>query len=152
MFNMIEKFFSPVREAERPAETGADKHKLLVATCALLLEMAGIDDEFSEEEQAGIMKILTEDLGLPLSDAREIEQTARKKLEAALDLWHFTNLINQNYSQEEKEQVMELVWRVVYADGTLDKHEDYLVHKIARLLNLQHRQMIEAKLRVLHGK
>jgi uncharacterized tellurite resistance protein B-like protein len=41
------------------------------------------------------------------------------------------------------------VWRVIYADGKLDKHEDYLVKKIAHLLNLRHREMIDAKLRVL---
>jgi uncharacterized tellurite resistance protein B-like protein len=64
------------------------------------------------------------------------------------DLWRFASLINKNYSIEEKESIMEMIWRVAYADGHLDKHEDYLVHKMAKLLRLSHKQLIEAKLEV----
>ena len=40
-----------------------------------------------------------------------------------------------------------MIWRVAYADGTIEKHEDYLVHKLARLLRLTHKQLIETKLK-----
>ena len=43
-----------------------------------------------------------------------------------------------------------MVWEIIYTDGILDKHEDYLVHKLANLLRLSHEQLIEAKLKVLH--
>ena len=64
-------------------------------------------------------------------------------------LWEFTNLINENYSREKKIKVVEATWRVIYADRKLDKYEDHFVHKLARLLRLEHNEMIEAKLRVL---
>ena len=51
-------------------------------------------------------------------------------------------------SPAEKRQIIEEVWRVIYADGALDAHEDYLVHKLAKLLNLNHPQLIEAKMTV----
>ena len=66
----------------------------------------------------------------------------------SIDLWQFTNLINQNYSTDEKLQIIETMWKIVYADGRLDKHEDYLVHKLSNLLRLTHKQLIDAKLRV----
>jgi len=47
---------------------------------------------------------------------------------------------------------MELVWKLVYADGILDKHEDYLAHKLAKLLRLSHRELIDAKLKALGRK
>jgi uncharacterized tellurite resistance protein B-like protein len=47
--------------------------------------------------------------------------------------------------------VIETVWRVVYSDGILDKHEDYLVHKLADLLHLKHSELIDAKLKILRG-
>ncbi len=53
---------------------------------------------------------------------------------------------------EDKTRLMEMVWRVVYADGKLDKHEDYLVKKMARLLHIRHSEMINAKLKVLGRK
>jgi uncharacterized tellurite resistance protein B-like protein len=41
-----------------------------------------------------------------------------------------------------------MVWRVVYADGKVDKYEEYLMRKLSFLLNIDHRKMIEAKLKV----
>jgi uncharacterized tellurite resistance protein B-like protein len=45
-----------------------------------------------------------------------------------------------------------MVWEIAYTDGKLDKYEDYLVHKLAKLLHLTHKQLIEAKLRVIRGE
>ena len=63
----------------------------------------------------------------------------------SLDLWQFTNLINQSYSREEKLKVAETLWRVIYTDGKVDQHEEYLMRKLTYLLNLEHQDMIEAK-------
>jgi uncharacterized tellurite resistance protein B-like protein len=47
--------------------------------------------------------------------------------------------------------VMENIWRVIYADGRLDKYEDHIVHKLATILRIPHSRMIEAKLKYLPG-
>ena len=75
-------------------------------------------------------------------------EASHEELKGRIDLWQFTNLINQNYSMEEKVRIIEAIWRVAYTDGKLDKHEDYLVHKLAKLLRLSHKQLIEAKVKV----
>ena len=84
--------------------------------------------------------------------ATELIQATEEELKGSIDLWKFTNLINQNYSIEEKKQIIEMVWRVAYADGRLDKHEDYLVHKLAKLLRLTHKQLIDAKLKIIRNR
>ena len=76
-------------------------------------------------------------------------EAAKEELEGSIDLWRFTSLINENYTMAEKIEVIEEIWRIAYADGHLDKHEDYLVHKMADLLRLTHKQLIDAKLRAL---
>jgi len=81
--------------------------------------------------------------------AYELIELSHEELKGSVDLWQFTSLINENYSPEEKIQLIELVWKVVYADGRLDMHEDYLVKKVAHMLNLRHGEMIDAKLKVL---
>ncbi|MDY6951413.1 MAG: TerB family tellurite resistance protein, partial [Thermodesulfobacteriota bacterium] len=58
------------------------------------------------------------------------------------------NLVNQHYSRQEKIQIIQMVWQIVYADQKLDKHEDYLVHKLSKLLRLTHKELIDAKLKV----
>jgi uncharacterized tellurite resistance protein B-like protein len=125
----------------------ADEEALRIATCAILLEMARIDGEFSETEREAILSIFREQYGLSDEDAEALVAAAGQELGESLDLWNFTNTINEQYSMEEKIRIVELVWRVAYSDSRLDKHEDYLVHKLAKLLRLHHSELIEAKRR-----
>jgi uncharacterized tellurite resistance protein B-like protein len=125
----------------------SDSRHILIATCALLLEIASVDEEFSYDELVMILSILEKNHGLTWNEAKEMLKTAQAEREKSIDLWKFTNLINQNYSEEEKINVMEIIWKVIYADGRLDGHEDYMVHNLARLLRLSHKQLIEAKLK-----
>lgn len=120
------------------------------ATCAILLELANIDGEFSDTERDQIIAVFKEKYNLPEEDILELMDASEKELKESIDLWQFTNLINQNFSLEEKIQIMETVWKVAYADGNLDENEDYLAHKVANLLRLNHKQLIDAKLKVLH--
>lgn len=127
------------------------EEELRIATCALFLEIANIDDEFSEEERDRILSLIKSEYGLTDQQALELAKRSMEELEGSIDLWKFTNLINERYGEQEKIRVVEMLWRVVYADGKLDKHEDYLIHKLGSLLRLKHKQLIAAKLKVLHG-
>ena len=147
MMDIVKMFFGKGSKVTGKKET--DGHDVRVAACALLIEMASIDGEFSEEERRSIVATMEKRYGLSGEHAKELMDRANKMLEGSIDLWGFSNLINQNYSHEKKNGVMEMVWRVVYADGKLDKHEDYLVHKMAALLRLSQKEMIDAKLKVL---
>jgi uncharacterized tellurite resistance protein B-like protein len=84
--------------------------------------------------------------------AAELLEASNENLQKSTDLWRFASLINQNYSIEEKIRVIEMIWRIAFADGNLDKHEDYLVHKLANLLRLTHKQLIETKLKIIHDE
>ena len=149
MLTKIKDFFN--NNASLTADNSSDKkeNKIQVAACALLVEMASIDNEFSETERKGIISILEKEFGLADETAKEVMELAGLELKENVDVWQFTSLINKNYSPDEKVELMELVWKVVYADGHLDKHEDYLVKKLSRMLNLSHKEMIDAKLKVL---
>ena len=149
MMDLIKKAFAKRDEAEEEDYQDVRTHDVRMAACALFLEMANIDGEFAESELDAILIILQEEYELSEKHAAELVQKTEKELEESIDLWSFTNMINQNYSEEEKIRVVELLWRIVYVDGKLDKHEDYLVRKLARLLRLNHKKLIEAKLRIL---
>jgi uncharacterized tellurite resistance protein B-like protein len=152
MIDRLKRYFAKSADAA-PSETeDRGPHDIRIAACALFLEMAGADGEFSDDERDSILAILHAEYYLSREDAASLIEATREARERSTDLWHFTNLINQNYSTEEKVRLIELVWRVVFADRKLDAHEDYLVHKLANLLRLQHKQLIEAKLRALNRK
>jgi uncharacterized tellurite resistance protein B-like protein len=151
MIDLLKSFFGKITEIRPGGEEKDSFHDIRVATCALFLEMAYIDGEFSYSERENIISILKKNFCLSDECAAELLKASDDELKRSIDLWQFTNLINQNYSMDEKVQIIEMIWKIVYTDRKLDKHEDYLIHKLARLLRLTHTQLVDAKLKVLHG-
>ena len=131
------------------AEPEAEHERIQVATCVLLLEMAHTDGEFHAMEGALIQDLLQHKFDLSETATAELMEYARQERETSLDLYQFARQINENFTLEEKLEVMDVLWRIIYADGVLDKYEDYLVRQLATLLRLSHRQMIDAKVKVL---
>lgn len=128
---------------------GAGPERVQVATCALLLEIAQADSQLHELEDLLLRDLLERKFNLSQQAVSELVELAEGERLDSPDLYHFAREINNNFSQEEKIAVMESLWQVVYADGVLDRYEDALVGQIAGLLRLSHRQMIDAKLKVL---
>ncbi len=150
MIDLLKKFFTKSTNEASAGKSVRTSRDVRLATCALLLEMANIDGKFSELEKESIVEALRNNYQLSGEHAAALMKAAEDELEKSIDLWQFAKLINENYSTEEKIKVIETVWHVVYTDGILDKHEDYLVHKLAKLLRLSHKQLIDAKLKVLY--
>ena len=151
MMDLLKKFFTKTSDEISAAESVQTSRDVRIATCALLLEMAKIDGKFSELERKSIVEVLENSYQLSAERATAFMEAADEQLEKSIDLWHFAKLINENYSTEEKIKIIEMVWQIIYTDGKLDKHEDYLAHKLANLLRLSHEQLIEAKLKVIHS-
>ncbi|MEJ2720618.1 MAG: TerB family tellurite resistance protein [bacterium] len=136
---------------QEPAPAGPPRDVRL-ATCAIFLEMANIDDEFTDEERERILSMLEDEYDLTREDVIELQNASKGALDKSLDVWKFTNVINEHYSSEEKCRIVEMLWELVYVDNKLDEHENYFMHKLAGLLRLTHRDLIDAKVRVLERK
>jgi uncharacterized tellurite resistance protein B-like protein len=152
MLNIIKRFFSNV-----PAEISTNgkrktEHDVRVATCALFLEMAHIDEKFTKTEMDTILSILKEKYGLSQEHADALLSEADRELEESVDLWQFARLINENYSIEEKIEIIETLWQMVFVDGKMDKYEHYLMSKLKNLLRLSQDQLIKAKLKVMQSR
>jgi len=149
MLSAIKNFFQENIAVESrdeiSPETGSE---VAVATCALLLEMAYMDEEFSDVEESKIKLIMQSEFGVDEKKVDDIIILSNVQRKESLDLWQFTNLINENYTKAQKIQVVEMIWRVVFADDKVDKYEEYLVKKLSYLLNVDHKDMIDAKLKV----
>ncbi len=136
----------------KPEEQPDTGELVPLAVCVLLLEAAGADEEFAPVERAHILDILRERFSLSPEEAEQLMALASERRAESVDLWKFTNTLNEQCDNEEKIAVVREVWRVVLADGVLDGHEDYLVHKMGKLLNLTHPQLIGAKLDAKEGR
>lgn len=145
MLNHIKRLLgAPSREA---AKQGPER--VQVATCALLLEIAHADSNLHDLEALLVRDLLEQKFSLDPESVSELIELAESARVDSADLYHFAREINSNFSLEEKLAVMESLWQLVYADGVLDRYEDALIGQIAGLLRLSHRQMIDAKLKVL---
>ena len=151
MIDIVKRFFGKVTEAGAKTVARRSEHDIRVATCALFLELGRIDETFTQEEMETIIDILKEKYGLSQEHADALIVEAEKQLKESVDLWQFTNLINENYSTEEKIDIIETLWRIVFVDGKMDRHEHYLMNKLRNLLRLSHKELIDAKLKVMNS-
>ena len=122
--------------------------KIQVATAAVLVEMAKADGDFSEDERRHIIKTLQNTFKLDEVCVKELINLSEKKLEKGLGIYEFTSIINNNFSKSEKLELIEDLWKIIYADDKLDKYEDRLVKLIGAMLNVDHKNIINAKLLV----
>ena len=152
MFDVVKRFFSKATAKVNGASSQNTEHDIRVATCALFVEIARIDEKFTEAEMNSIVSILKERYGLSAEHADALIEEAERELEKSVDLWQFARLINENYSNEEKIEIIEILWRIVYVDGKMDRYEHYLMNKLQNLLRLSHDQLIAAKLKALHAE
>jgi len=133
---------------EVPAqETLAEKeHRLRLAAAALLIETARADFSEDKVEQDELEKLLYESLELGRSEVRELIAQAEAQLDEATSLYDFTRVINDHYLPAQKLELVASMWRVAYADGRLDKYEEYLIRQVAELCYVSHQDYIRTKL------
>ncbi|MEQ9619432.1 MAG: TerB family tellurite resistance protein [Deltaproteobacteria bacterium] len=148
MLSVFKKFFDGSSGNAGGMEKEDRGAKLRTATCVLLLEAATADNNFSPEEQKKVIEILQKRFQMSDTEVGELIDESKKAREDATDLWYFTNLINESLTKEEKYDLMELVWEVIYSDGTLDKFENYIAHKLFNMLRIDHSKFIELKMKV----
>lgn len=122
--------------------------RLPIAAAALLLELAHVDDEFAPEERAHIEEALTRHFDLGEDEVAELIRVAELARKEATDLHQFTSVINESYDEGQRLVLAEILWRVVLADGELSRHETWLMHKLANLLDLRPGYLAEARRRV----
>jgi len=152
MLQNLKRFFNQSKVEISKNENQVTEHDVRVATCALFVEMARIDEKFTQAEVDTILSILKEKYGLSQEHADALLAEADKELEQSVDLWQFARLVNENYSVDEKIEIIETLWQMVFVDGKMDQYEHYLMNKLKNLLRLSHDQLINAKLKVLHSK
>jgi uncharacterized tellurite resistance protein B-like protein len=140
----LDRAFSPQVE---PAPEDRE-HALRVATALLLVEVARADLDADLTADATVFELLRAHFELTEPEARLLVEEARRTADSAVELQAFTRRLHESLSSAEKEQVVEMLWRVALADRNLDKHEDHLVRRVAQLLYVPHGDMIRIRNRV----
>lgn len=144
----IKKFFEKYIQPASGGTGNVSEHAIQVATAALLVEMMKIDGQVREDERKAVIKTIQSKFNLTDDETKSLKELAKKKIEKATDYYEFTSLIHKGLSYEQKVEIIEHLWEIAFTDKHLDKHEEYMVRKIADLIYVEHKDFIEAKLRI----
>lgn len=128
--------------SDRRAPASSD---VRLAACALLLELAYADGEFSPPERQYLEGALVRQFGVDEPTAQELLELAQEERERSVDHFQFTRLIAEQYDLGQKMVLAEVMWGVILADQQLADHEAYLVRKLARLLELEPGYLAQAR-------
>jgi len=131
------------------AEPEDPKRLVQRAACVLLLEVAHADNLLMENELDEVNETVMKRFRLDAREALDLVEESESVRRDSHDLWQFARIINESLSVGEKLELMEDIWRVIYADGRLQHYEDHLAHKLMDLLRLNHQQFIAAKLKII---
>ena len=142
---MILEALKNLFEDESTLSETAEDEGLGIAAGVLMLEIARADDEIDDLEKEvvieGIKKVLTKNN----HEINDLFQKVIAVVEESVSIFEFTSLINDSCSRKEKYDLLVILWKVAYADGQLDKYEEYYIRKIKDLLYLSQSDFIKAK-------
>jgi len=145
MFDLIKKILGS--DNDKVQTTDQDILNAHLALTVLLLEAAYADGECSGEEKEHLVATLVANFGLSRQEIDTLLADRDIENREYVDLFRYTHFINENFSEKQKIDIMEAVWRIILIDDHLEAHEDHFAHKLANLLRLNHSELIDAKLR-----
>ena len=139
---MLKKFLKK-KENESPN----NKNVLIIA---LLIHAAKIDENYTENEKKIIKKVIMDLNEISSNQADELLKLAEKKEGESNQIIEFTKEIKK-YSMEFKLKIVEIIWKIVYSDGTSDDYESNLIRRICGLLYISDKDngIIKAKVQNL---
>ena len=142
MFAGFRKFLSEVSEGDKhPAHFAHNDDRL--AAAALLVHAAAIDGDVGDAEREKLHTVIKRQFALDEATTAELVAEATEAEHEAIDLYHFTSLINRSLDEEGRRRVVEMMWEIAYADGDVDEFERNLIWRAADLLGVSSRERIE---------
>jgi len=131
-------------KVEAPRSDPAEQQRL--AAAVLLFEMARADFDHQPSERATLRDGLIREFGVPEATVDALLNQAEARAKDAVSLYEFVQALNKTMSVEKKRELLQLLWKVAYADGRVDPHEEALLRRLTDLLHLSHADFIRGKL------
>jgi uncharacterized tellurite resistance protein B-like protein len=149
MFGSFRKFLSEVSEGDKHP-THFEHNDYRLAAAALLVHAAAIDGDVSEAERDKLHAVIKQQFDLDEATTDELVAEATEAEHEAIDLYHFTSLINRSLDEDGRRRVVEMMWEIAYADGhsRVDDFQSNLIWRAADLLGVSSRERIELGQRV----
>jgi len=145
MIRRIQKFFTDRIQSGVNGGEQSNEQALRLATAALLIEVTRADFHVEQSERRAVVSAVQDLFEISRQETDELVAMAEEEVDGAVSLFQFTQLVDKEFSQRQKAEIIEMMWRVAFADLDKDKHEEYLVRKVADLLHVPHSTFIRTR-------
>lgn len=148
MIDKIKQFFETHLAPNSDSMARDPEYALRLAVTVLLFEVAESDYQRQPEEKEALLQAVRRSFNLDHAEAEELLSLAQSEHANSTDYYEFTRLINQHYDAEQKNQLIETLWQIAFADQSLHHYEEHVIRRLSELLYVPHSVFIAAKLRV----
>ncbi len=138
-------WFEQLKSIVNRHEPEADEHALARAGAVVLLEMAAVNDQFDEAELEVIHQGVERSFGLEGAELEALIQEAKTLRRQAVSLHDYTRALRTGLKRDCRDELVEWLWKVAYADGRIDRFEEQLLRRLADLLGVPHEEFIRRK-------
>jgi uncharacterized tellurite resistance protein B-like protein len=123
------------------------RDELRVAAAALLAEAARLDGHIEPREREAIERVLARRFELAPDEAADLAKEGEAAAEDSIQLFGFTRVINRDWPVDERAELFEMIYEVIYADETLHDYEANLMRRLGELIYLTDRERAETRRR-----
>ena len=144
MFNKLKSIFDKKIEEENEQ---FDTVQIAIST--LMIQTAVYDGVFDEQEKYEILELIKKYFNFNEDQKLSLFKIAMKVNDDSNDMQQFTRTLNDNLSEEEKLNIIEMLWRIIISDGHIDDYENTLIRKISGLLYISDRDVGQIKKKLI---
>ncbi|SFK53573.1 Uncharacterized conserved protein, tellurite resistance protein B (TerB) family [Pseudovibrio ascidiaceicola] len=147
MLDALKKFFKDLSNEQEEADRFSEDDERL-AVAALMFHIIAVDGEIEQQELDQLKRVLQQQYELNEEDTKELMDLAKVRDEDAVDLYGFTSVLKRKLEPEQRLTVIEALWEMVYADGSVHEFEDNTIWRVAELLGVSSRDRMQLKQKV----
>jgi len=123
-----------------------------VAAAALLVHVATLDHDLTGPDRQRLGALLTAQFSLTDALTDELIEAAVAADREAVDFYHFTHLLMRTLDEQGRLRVVEMLWKMAFADGSISEFEDNVMWRVADLLAVSPRDRITLRQQVVGGR
>jgi uncharacterized tellurite resistance protein B-like protein len=128
----IRQFLAEAGGSRMP-EVASDE-RVRLAAAALLFHVVAIDGVVTDEERVMLTDLLSRRFGLSVDEAATLARKGEEADAEAVDLYSFTSVLKRTLDIGDRERIIEMMWKLGYADGSIHEFEDNAIWRVAELL------------------
>lgn len=132
MLAAIRQFLTEAGGSRAP-EVASDE-RIRLAAAALLFHVVAIDGVITDEERVMLTDLLSRRFGLSVDEAATLARKGEEADAEAVDLYSFTSVLKRTLDIGDRERIIEMMWKLGYADGSIHEFEDNAIWRVAELL------------------